>query len=153
LKDGSRVATLRFASPVLTAHLHPSDPFSIVAIAYGDEPYVITVGKEESSIYKSVTKKVITLSDETDPTTNTTKDSIMASLICFDPKGDHIYIGTTKGLLIICDLEGKVEIVEKVTAGSSLSSLHFSHSGRFALRMVVQGMNRLKWDSFRKTEI
>ena len=132
MKDGSSVATLRFDSPVLIAHLHPTDPFKIVAIAYGDEPYVITVGKEDS-LYKTITKTVISLSssDAEDANINNTA---MASVVRFDPKGEHIYVGTTKGLLLVCDLNGKVLLTEKITAGSSLSSLYFSHSQRFVLQ-------------------
>lgn len=125
LKDGSRVATLRFDSPVLIAHLHPTDPFKLVAIAFGDEPYVITIGQEDS-LYKTITKTVISLS--TDAADNV-KD-LMASIVRFDPKGEHIFVGTTKGLLLVCDLDGKVQLTEKITSGSSLSSLYFSHSQR-----------------------
>ena len=117
LKSLERVHTIYFTSPVISAVVHPFQPHSLLVIALEDDPYRI----ECDSDFSTCQKHSLCLSENTDLEKNQ-----VASCIKYNPSGDCIYVGTTKGSLLVYNTLGEFKKVHKLTNGSSI--LNFTMS-------------------------
>ena len=118
---------MRFSSPLITACLHPLNPHRILAIGSGDDPFVLDIDPrlpEPDNVHKQTLQINNTMTDSD-------KKEMMASNIKFDPKGEHIYVSSTKGVMLVYDMDLQSRGVGKLTGGASITSFYFSANGRY----------------------
>ncbi|KAJ3299433.1 Retinoblastoma-binding protein 5 [Borealophlyctis nickersoniae] len=138
LKDGSKEKTVRFGSPIISAHMHPQNGNFFVALPHGDHPVLVVLPETPAA---PVERHILRASDDSDPSPGSNPIDAQSTTVCFDPRGQKIYIGTAKGSILIFDaFTRKLNNAVRVAGASAIKNIQFSRKGG---NVVVNAADRV----------
>jgi COMPASS component SWD1 len=126
LKTRRRRDTLRFTSPVLMGMMHPRFDNVVVIVNQQHTPTLLVKQGEEWSRSSLVQPE--------------NKSHLLASAIAFTPDGSLIFVGTTKGIILVYNTAHAEFEFEYKVAASLIKQIYFTRSGR---AMIVNSNDRI----------
>ncbi|KAJ3129081.1 chromatin binding protein [Nowakowskiella sp. JEL0407] len=120
LKYEAKEKTIRFASPVLFAQLHPLKLRTFAACVLEEFPVIVSF---ESGREVRMDLKTESVEDN--------KILLGSNILCFSVTGDIVFLGTAKGFIFIFNTtDGQFISKVKATGGSPIKNMHVSKQGR-----------------------
>ncbi|KAI8589140.1 WD40-repeat-containing domain protein [Geranomyces variabilis] len=132
LKDGSRVRTIHFGSPVECAYLHPDKSNIFVAVLQSGSAFLI---KLSENFKGPIHRFDFAESSLPDAISNVHLEKCRSA--CFEPTRGQVLIGTQKGHVVVLDIENfKIASVFR-PCGSAIRGLKFDGKGRDLVINVI----------------
>ncbi|KAJ3162986.1 chromatin binding protein [Geranomyces variabilis] len=132
LKDGSRVRTIHFGSPVECAYLHPDKSNIFVAVLQSGSAFLI---KLSENFKGPIHRFDFAESSLPDSTSNVHLEKCRSA--CFEPTRGQVLIGTQKGHVVVLDIENfRIASVFR-PCGSAIRGLKFDGKGRDLVINVI----------------
>ncbi|GAA6003210.1 hypothetical protein JCM10207_001801 [Rhodosporidiobolus poonsookiae] len=129
--DGERKHTVRFDAPITSAALHPVNSKLLVVTLHGQtQPVFVDLREQVGGRWELETPP-----DEEEEEDEDDEDAPriireVATIARFNPRGDLIYVGTSRGNIHIWDVTTKEWLwTEYIGVPSSIKHLEFDHTG------------------------
>ncbi|KPV74652.1 uncharacterized protein RHOBADRAFT_53613 [Rhodotorula graminis WP1] len=128
---GERRHTVRFDAPVTSAALHPRNSKMLVATLHGQtQPLFIDLREEGGGRWELEPPADDEEEDDEDDEEGSTIIREVSTLARFNPRGDLIYVGTSRGNIHIWDVVTKQFLwTEYLGAASPVKHLEFNRAG------------------------
>ncbi|KAM0752903.1 WD40 repeat-like protein [Meredithblackwellia eburnea MCA 4105] len=128
---GERRDTVRFDGPITSAHLHPRNSKMLVVTLQGQVQPVFVDLRTEGGRWNLEPIVEEDEEDEDDEDDGSKKNRELATIARFNPAGDLIYVGTSRGSINIFDVETKECLwAEYIGAASTIKHLEFDEEGK-----------------------
>ncbi|GAA6040189.1 hypothetical protein JCM8097_004172 [Rhodosporidiobolus ruineniae] len=128
--EGERRYTVRFDAPVTSADLHPRNSKMLVVTLHGQtQPVFVDLREELGGRWELETPPdEEEQEEEEDEEMEIIRE--VATYARFNPRGDLIYVGTSRGNIHIWDVQTKEWLwTEYIGVPSSIKNLEFNHNG------------------------
>ncbi|KAF8332697.1 WD40-repeat-containing domain protein [Cantharellus anzutake] len=126
LEYGTRVRTIRFDSPVIGASLHPKNCKILLAVLSTGQCYTVDT-RNGSTERVELQYSPNEAEDEAEQPTSRKKFSITTAR--FSPDGMLVFVGTSRGDLLVYDLRSKQLVHEEKISNANIKHLEFSAAG------------------------
>lgn len=143
LQDGTRYREVRFHAPVYGAELHPWHHHQFAAALFEDQPVLVDISEpgDVKYVLPSVQRRPHSEADATTREKQAKEDARnTTTAIIYTATGDHLLAGTNKGRLNIIDARTREIIFSEKIAGSAITTLRITESGK---ELLVNAQDRI----------
>ncbi|GAA5858180.1 hypothetical protein JCM1840_001074 [Sporobolomyces johnsonii] len=128
---GERRHTVRFDAPVTSAALHPRNSKMLVVTLHAQtQPVFVDLRRETEGRWELETPPDEDEEEEEDEDEAPRRNREIATLARFSPRGDLIYVGTSRGNIHIWDVQTKEWLWTEYTGSySAIKHLEFNNKG------------------------